>query len=93
MNLLENTPNQPTKFRTKNWVEINDHARGTYHTNSRIKFKTLILKSSLYDAYILVSSGTIIVPESTAGRGNNNIQVVFKNCALFTDCIIKINNT
>ena len=23
INLLDNTPNQPTKFRTKNWVEIN----------------------------------------------------------------------
>ena len=28
-NLLDNTPNQPTKFRTKNWVEINDNSRGT----------------------------------------------------------------
>ena len=28
-NLLDNEPNQPTKFRTKNWVEINDDARGT----------------------------------------------------------------
>ena len=32
INLLVNTPNQPTKFRTKNWVEINDDARGTYNT-------------------------------------------------------------
>ena len=23
INLLDNTPNQPSKFRTKNWVEIN----------------------------------------------------------------------
>ena len=29
-NFLDNTPNQPTKFRTKNWVEINDDTRGTY---------------------------------------------------------------
>ena len=28
--LLDKTPNQPTKFRTKNWIEINDDARGTY---------------------------------------------------------------
>ena len=40
INLLDNTPNQPTKFRTKNWVEINDDARGTYNSNSQIKFKT-----------------------------------------------------
>ena len=39
-NLLDNTPNQTTKFKTKNWVEINDEERGTYSTNSQIKFKT-----------------------------------------------------
>ena len=60
-NLLDNTPNQPSKLRTKNWVEVNDGTRGTYHTNSQVKFKTSVLKSSLYDysdAYIL-ASGTI----------------------------------
>ena len=34
INLLDNTPNQPNKFRTKNYVEINDDVRGTYNTNS-----------------------------------------------------------
>ena len=29
INLLDNTPNQPTKFRTKNWVEIDDDSRET----------------------------------------------------------------
>ena len=29
-NLLDNTSNQPSKFRTKNWVEINDESRATY---------------------------------------------------------------
>ena len=29
INSLENTPNQPSKFRTKNWVEVNDESRGT----------------------------------------------------------------
>ena len=43
-NLLDNTPNQPTKFRTKNWVEINDESRGTYNTNSQIKFKNFNVK-------------------------------------------------
>ena len=58
INLLDNTPNQTSKFRTKNWVEINDVARGTYNTNSQIKFETSMLKSSFCDysdAYILVS--------------------------------------
>ena len=30
MDLLDNTPNQPSKYRTKNWVEVNDQSRGTY---------------------------------------------------------------
>ena len=39
--MLENIPNQPTKFTTKSWVEeINDQSRGTYNTNSQIRFKT-----------------------------------------------------
>ena len=29
-NLLDNTPNQPSKFRINNWVEINDESRGAY---------------------------------------------------------------
>ena len=24
VNVLDNTPNQPSKFRTRNWFEIND---------------------------------------------------------------------
>ena len=28
INLADNTPNQPSKFRIKNWVEINDDAFG-----------------------------------------------------------------
>ena len=95
INLLDNTPNQPSKFRTKKWVEINDESRKTYNNNSQIKFKTSILRSNLCDysdAYILVS-GTITVAEVATGGGNNGIQVVFKNCAPFTNCISEINNT
>ena len=64
INLLDNRPNQPSKFRTKNWIEINDDARRTYNTNSQIKFKTSMLKSSLCDysdAYILVSGNITVV--------------------------------
>ena len=49
INLLENTSNQPSKFRTKNWIEINDQSRGVYNTNSDIRFKTTMLKPSLCD--------------------------------------------
>ena len=44
INLLDNTPNQPTKFRTKYWVEINDESSGTYNSTSQITFKTSMLR-------------------------------------------------
>ena len=62
-NLIDDASNQPSKFKTKNWVEINDETRGAYNVNSQIKFKTTKLKSSLCDysdAYILVK-GTILL--------------------------------
>ena len=61
--MLVNTSNQPFKIRTKNWVEINDDAWETYSTDSHIKFKTAILKSSLCDcsdAYILATGNTTV---------------------------------
>ena len=98
-NLIDdNTLNEPSKFRTRNWIEINDESRGTYNVNSQIKFKTTMLKPSLCDysdAYILVK-GTIVV-NSTAAQGpatnNTNKKVIFKNCAPFTNCISEISNT
>ena len=49
-NLIDdNTLSQPSKFRTRNWIEINDESRGAYNVNSQIKFKTTMLKSSLCD--------------------------------------------
>ena len=43
-NLIDDTSNQPFKFRIRNWVEINDESRGKYNVNSQIKFKTTLLK-------------------------------------------------
>ena len=61
--------NQPSKFRIRNWVEINDESRGVYNSNNnKIKFKTLMIGSNLCDysdAYMLVK-GTIIVPNTAA---------------------------
>ena len=99
-NLIDDASNQPSKFRTKNWVEINDESRGTYNVNSQIKFKTTMLKSSLCDysdAYILVK-GTIsvnnIAAAAAATDANNiNKKLIFKNCAPFINCISEINNT
>ena len=57
INVLDNTPNQPTKFRTKCWVEVTDESCRTSNAYSQIRFKTSILRTSLCDcrdAYILV---------------------------------------
>ena len=56
-NLLDNASNKTFKFRSRNWVEINDEIRGAYSPNKQISFKTAMLRSSLRnnsDAYILV---------------------------------------
>ena len=49
INFLGNTPNQPTKFRTQNWVEAIDGSHGVYAFNSQIKFETSMIRSSLRD--------------------------------------------
>ena len=96
--MLNDGSNKPSKFRTKNWVEINDEARGTYSHNKQIKFKTLMLRSSLcdYSDASILAKGNITV-NNTAGAGvpvsNTNKQVIFKSSASFTSCISKINNT
>ena len=95
--MIDDASNQPSKFKTKNWVEISYEPRGTYNVNSQIKFKTTMLKSSLCDysdAYILVK-GTITVnstADADADTNNTNKKVIFKNCAPFTNCITEINN-
>ena len=92
INFFDNTPNQPTKYRTKNWVEITDDARGTYDINSQIKFKNSLLKSSLCDysdAQVLVK-GTVSITAQAGDNPNNEYkEQAFKNCAPFTDCIVK----
>ena len=46
INLLDNAPNQPSKVRARNWVEINE-SRGTYDANNDIKLKTSMTRSNL----------------------------------------------
>ena len=48
-NLLNDESNKPSKFRTKNWVEINDDERDVYSPNKQLRFKTSMLRSSLCD--------------------------------------------
>ena len=100
INLLDNTSNQPTKFRTKSCVVINDDSRRKYNKNSQIKFKTSMPKTSLCDysdSNILLSETLTITgagADDAAKRLNErNKGVIFKNCAPFTNCASKINNT
>ena len=98
VNLIDDASNQPSKFRTRNSVEINDESRGAYNVNSQIKFKTTMLKSSscdYSDAYILVK-GTIKINgrgADAAARQADERDERVKNCAPFINCISEINNT
>ena len=79
--MLDDTPNQPSKLETKNWVKINDESGGNYNKNNQIKFKTSMSRSCLRDhsdAYILVK-GTITA--ATAAANNANKKVTFNSCA------------
>ena len=98
--MLNDASNKISKFRTKNWVEINDESKGTYHVGSEIKFKTTMLKSSLCDysdAYILVKRKITITgagDDAAARQADERDKgVAFKSCAPFTVCISEINNT
>ena len=93
--MLDNISNQPSKFRTEDWVQIIDELRGTYTVNTQIKFKTSILRSSSCNcggAYILAKWNISV--NNTAGAGaDTNKKVTFKSYAPSTDCISEINNT
>ena len=56
INLLDHTTNQRSKFRTRNWFEINDKSRGCYNNytnhdddNNNIKLMKIMIRSSLCD--------------------------------------------
>ena len=85
--MLDNTSNQPSKFRTINWVEINDDRNGVYD-KKYLKFKTTMLNANLCDysdAYILVEGRITVVgqgaDDTAIAADRNNKKVVFKNCA------------
>ena len=81
-NLIDSTSNQPSKFRTRNWVETNDESKSSLCDYS--------------DAYILVK-GMITIngrgADAAARQANGRDKgVSFKNCAPFINCISEINN-
>ena len=46
-NLLNDASNIPSKFRTRNWVEMNDAIRDAYSPNEQIRFKTAMLRCNV----------------------------------------------
>ena len=73
-NLLNDASNKPSKFGTRNWIEVNDGIRDSYSPNNQIRFKTAMLRSSLCDysdAYILVK-GNISVNNTAAAAADAN---------------------
>ena len=77
-NLLESTSDNQSKFRTRNWIEINDEWRGNY-ANGNIKFKTAMLRSNLSDyadSYILVKGPITITRSAGPPAGRTEAQLL-----------------
>ena len=88
INLLHDTTNQPSKFRTRNCVETNKN-----HDKHIMLIVTLVIIINLFhysNAYIHVKS-TITIRNTAAAAAapvnNTNKKVTFKNYAPFTNCI------
>ena len=83
-NLLNDASNKPSEFRTRNWVERNDDIRGAYSPNKQIRFKTVMLRSSLCDysdAYVLAKGNTRVnnIAATASDPNNRNKKVILKN--------------
>ena len=80
---------QPSKIKAKYWVDRNDDSYGTYSTNSKIKFKSTMLRLSYgdYNDANIPARGTMSVVNAISPANLNNIvkSVIFKNCTPFTD--------
>ena len=82
---MDNSRNQPLKFKRKNWDEINDDLLGKYNNNSQIKFKTSISYSSLsdyIDAYIYIKE-TITIPKIGRNNSKNDNKGVIFICFIY----------
>ena len=87
MNFLDEASN--SKFVTRNQNIANGQSNANYDAGNEIIYNKEVLKSNLCNysnAYILVRGDISFII-------NNGTQVAFKNCALFTKCITKIDRT
>ena len=82
-------------------VKINDDSRGTWNTNSQVKFKISTPKSDLrdYSDERVFVKGAIKFTEEPADASDSNKSAsnrnkeIFTNSASFTDSLCKVNNT
>ena len=93
-NLLDATSDNVPRFITKKWIEVYDQSGNTenrYKPSKQIRFKTSMLRSDLYDfsdVYTVVKGDITLT--KVANRDFINVRnrfLVFKNNALFTNCI------
>ena len=78
-----------SKFVTRKWNIVNDNSKANYGVGSGIIYNTQVLRSNLCDyndAYILVRGDITITGAAVT-------EVAFKNCAPFTKCFTKIDET
>ena len=85
INWLDETTDQPFRFRAKIWVEINDKSKGEYK-NSDIRFKTSMIRSNVCDysdAYKFVKATITVLNTAAAGFAvnNTNKKAILKSCA------------
>ena len=81
--MLDNTSNQSSKFRTINWDKINDRSCETCNNNGQIKFKTFMIRLSLfaYSGASIQIKGNITIPSTEAAGAPAiiaNKKVIFK---------------
>ena len=61
INLIDDTPNQPSRFRTKGWIETNHNLWGTNNINNQVKFKTKIMIKN--QVYVIIVMRTYLLEE------------------------------
>ena len=98
-NLLGTTLDKAPRFITRKLIEVHDQlgsADDRYKPNKQIRFKTSMLRSDLCDfsdAYI-ITKGDITFTKTNRREfiDVRNRFLTFKNNALFTNCMSKVNN-
>ena len=90
---IDGKTNQPSKFRTRDWVETNNDSKGRYD-NSSIRFKSATIRSSLYDfsdAQILVKETITVLNTAAAGTAvnNTNKKVILKTVLILLIACLK----